>query len=177
MLINLLPYFFKESNEVIELQGAFNNQMEMVIAAKEDYFKQFILSTATWGLENWERAYGLEIDISKSNEFRRTRIMSKMRGQGTTTKGMIENVAKSFSNGEVEVIEHADNYTFEIKFVGTMGIPPNMGDLTSAIEEIKPTHLAYSYTYIYRTYEELKPFTHNQLNNYTHEDLREGVIN
>ncbi|MCX7614756.1 MAG: YmfQ family protein, partial [Clostridiales bacterium] len=128
--------------------------------------------SATWGLVLWEKALGIDTDVSKSNEYRRTRIMSKLRGSGTTTADMIKNVAESFSNGIVDVIEHPEQYSFDIKFVGTLGIPPNMDDLTAAVEEIKPAHLAYTFVYIYRTYGGLKPYTHLQLSNYTHSELR-----
>jgi len=175
-LIDLLPAFYKPSNEVIELQEAFENQVEAIEAAKEDLFNQFDVQTATWGLEHWESAYGLNVEISRPYEFRRSRIISKMRGQGTTTKTMIKNVAESFSNGQVEVIEHNNNYYFEVKFVGTLGLPRNMDDLTSAIEEIKPAHLDYIYTYIYRMHSQLKSYTHDYLSGFTHQDLREEEL-
>lgn len=175
-LIDLLPPYYASSPEVVELQGAFNTQAEAVAAMKNDMFAQLDLHTATWGLKYWEKAYGLKTDVSKPYDYRRTRILSKMRGQGSVTKDMIQNVAQSFSNGQVEVIEHNDEYQFEIKFTGSLGIPPNMEDLTAAIEEIKPAHLAYNYVIIYRTHAQLTQYTHAQLAAYTHTQLREGVI-
>ena len=89
---------------------------------------------------------------------------------------MIQNMAESFSNGEVAVIEDAANYHFDIKFVGTIGIPPNMDDLTAAINEIKPAHLTYAYIYVYNTHGNLAAYTHAQLAAYTHAQLREGTL-
>lgn len=176
-LIDLLPRNYKESREVIELQGALANQVEAIRAAKENLFQQLDINTATWGLKLWEEIYGIKIDITKPDSYRRTRILSKMRGQGTTTKAMIQNVAESFSNGEVEVIEHNGEHRFEIKFTGTIGIPPNMDDLTAAVQDIKPAHLAYEYTYIYRTHRDLSQYTHKYLSNFTYKQIREGLIN
>ena len=51
-----------------------------------------------------------------------------------------------------------------------------MDDLTEAIEDIKPAHLAYSYVYIFVLYKELKPYTHAQLSKYTHEEIRNGAM-
>jgi hypothetical protein len=175
-LIDLLPDYYINSQEVIELQGAFEHWTEALKAAREDLFLQFNVESATWGLSIWEKALGLETNASKSYEFRRTRIMSKLRGSGTTTTAMIQNVAESFSNGEVTIIEYNNENRFEVKFTGTIGIPPNMDDLTAAMEEIKPAHLAYSYVYIYRTNGTLVGYTHGQLAAYTHETLREGAM-
>jgi len=176
-LIDLLPDYYRNSSEVVTLQGAYQHWTDGLKAARDDFVAQLNVASATWGLKQWETALGLKTDVSKSYEYRRTRIMSKMRGQGTTTKKMIQNVAESFSNGTVSIIEYNSENRFEIKFTGTIGVPPNMDDLTAAIEEIKPAHLAYSYVYIFRTYAQLAGFTHTQLKAYSHKTLREGDLN
>jgi hypothetical protein len=102
--------------------------------------------------------------------------MAKMRGIGTVTKQMIIDTARAYSNGEVEVIEDPANYRIVIKFVGKLGVPANMADLTLTIEDIKPAHLAYSFEYTYRTYAELNSYTHAELAGYTHLQLREGDL-
>ena len=61
-----------------------------------------------------------------------------------------------------------------IKFVSVLGIPPNIDDLTAAINEIKPAHLDFSYEYLFRTHAMLTPYTHAALAGYTHETMREG---
>lgn len=175
-LIDLLPDYYKKSTQVIELQEAFEHWTDAMRAAKDDLLLQINVKSATWGLSIWEKALGLETDITKPYDYRRTRIMSKLRGAGTTTKEMIQNVSESFSNGEVTILEYSGESRFEVKFTGTIGIPPNMDDLTAAIEEIKPAHLAYSYVFIYRLHSELSSYTHAQLSDYTHEELRSGEV-
>lgn len=175
-LIDLLPEHYKNSPQVVELQGAFEHWTEALRSAKEDLLAQMNVESATWGLAIWESTLGLQTDVSKPYEYRRTRIMSKLRGSGTTTIEMIKNVAESFSNGEVTIIEYNNENRFEIKFTGTIGIPPNMEDLTAAIAEIKPAHLAYRFVYTYRTHAQLNAYIHTQLSAYTHQTLREGVI-
>lgn len=173
-LIDMLPSYFKNSPEAMEIQNALNKQVERLFSTRDDLFNQLNVETATWGLSIWEKALGLPTDILKSYDFRRSRIDSKLRSQGVTTKEMIKNVAESFSNGEVEVIEHPAEYTFDVKFTGTLGIPPNMDDLTSAIEEIKPAHLLYRYIIMYLTHAQMHLFTHEQLSKYTYLQIRNG---
>lgn len=137
---------------------------------------QFCVNTATFTLENWERELGIPVDNTKSADYRRSVIKSKLRGAGTITINLIKNVAESFSTAEVEVIEDNANYQFIIKFVGTLGIPPNMADLQAAIEDIKPAHLGFTFEYTYNTYNTLSQFTHDHLALYTHLELREEVM-
>ena len=175
-LINLLPELYAVSPETADLQSAFGQEIAAVQAERDDFMLQLNVDTATWGLSLWEALYGIAPDAGKSYEYRRTRIVSKMRGAGTTTATLIQNVAESFSNGDVEITELPKQHRFNVQFVGTLGIPPNMDDLTDAIEQIKPAHLAYSYIYIYRTHGQLRGFTHAQLAAYTHETIRGGDI-
>lgn len=175
-LIDLLPPSYRLSTEVVELQGAFEHWTEALKEAKQDMLLQMNVTTATWGTNIWEKALGIEIDISKTLEYRRTRVMSKLRGAGTTTEHMIKNVAESFSNGQVDILEYNSESRFEIKFTGTFGIPPNMDDLTAAINEIKPAHLDYSYAYVYRVNNQLIGYTNTQLLAYTNITLRSGEL-
>ena len=160
-LIDLLPEYYASCPEVAELQLAFEHWTNALKADKQDLLLQLNVATSTWGLELWEKALGLSTDVSKPLDYRRTRIMSKLRGAGTTTKTMIENVAEAFSNGDVEITEYNDESRFEVKFVGTLGIPPNMSDLIAAIEEIKQAHLAYAFIYTYMTWAMFESYNHD----------------
>lgn len=175
-LINLLPPYYQNSGETIDLQNALNTQVERIKAARDDLFLQLHVATTTWGLDLWEKALRLETDVSKPYDFRRSRVNSKLRAQGITTVEMIQNVAESFSNGAVDIIEHNQDYRFDVKFTGTVGIPPNMDDLTAAIEEIKPAHLAYAYIMIYIMNRQIKSRTHAQLAKYSHFQIRNGEV-
>lgn len=174
--MTLLPDYYKGNLTMEELQNILSTDINSLASSLNKTIDQCFVNTATALLSRYEKIYGIEVDVSKSDEFRRERIRAKIRGTGTVTKQMIVDVAKSYSNGEVEVIEDNENYSFRIKFVGTLGVPANMADLTLTIEEIKPAHLSFIFEYVYRTHAELSHYTHAQLNAYTHAQLREGVI-
>ena len=175
-LMTLLPDYYKGNLTMEELQSILNIDINTLASGFDETIDQCFVNTATSLLSRYEKIYGIQVDVSKSNEFRRERIRAKIRGTGTVTKQMIVDVAASYSNGEVEVIEDSTNYSFIVKFIGTLGIPGNMADLTLTIEEIKPAHLAYTFEYVYRTHAVLSGYTHAQLSAYTHQQLREGVI-
>lgn len=159
-LLGLLPPHYHHSPEVSEFQTAVGVEVEKAQTAAADLLLQLNVDTATWGLGLWEDAYGIPRDVTKPYDFRRSQIKSKRRSAGTTTVSMIKNVAESFSNGEVEVTEHNSEYRFDVKFVGVHGIPPSIADLSAAIDEIKPAHLAYAYIYTYITWSDVELYNH-----------------
>ncbi len=158
-LLTYLPQYYQENETMIELQGAVSEEVGQLWYSIDDLLKQFFVSTATWGLDLWERELGLPTDRTKSYERRREIIMAKLRGAGTTTKAMIQSVASAFSGGEVEVHEYNDEYRFVVQFIGVLGIPLNMAGLINAIDEIKPAHLTYSFKYTYTTWNMVQSLT------------------
>lgn len=175
-LMQYLPGFYHGTIEVQNLQAAIGAEADIVKAAVADTLDQLYVDSATWGLANWERYLGLPIDPAETLDNRRSRIMTRLRGQGTTTAEMIKNVCASFSGGEVQIIENYADYSFKIKFVGTLGRPDNLNYLAATIESVKPAHLAYSFEFIFNTHLDLSRFTHQQLSAWTHQQLREQKL-
>ena len=140
-LIEQLPDFYHNSPEVVDLQNAFTKQINSAWMQREEFLNQLNVQTATWSLPIWEYLYGIEADTTRSLEFRRACILSKLRGYGTATLEMMKNVAKSFCNSDVEIIEYNDEFRFEIKFDGTASAIENKDGFLKAIRELKPAHL------------------------------------
>jgi uncharacterized protein YmfQ (DUF2313 family) len=172
-LFSYLPaIIYKNSKVVKDLFSPIETEISDFETKLESVLNQFFVDTADFTLERWEKELGLEVNNSYNTDFRRSRIKAKLRGQGTVTIKLIENVAESFSNGDVEVIEDNSNYRFIVKFVGILGIPPNMNDLEKAIEDIKPAHLGFTFEYTYNTYESLNTRTHNSLGVLTNDEIK-----
>lgn len=176
-LADLLPGFYALGRETSAIQDAFGPELTAAQVARDDCFLQIDVNTATWGLDLWEEAYGISTEAGKSPDYRRTRLLSKMRGSGTTTAALVRNVAESFSNGEVEVIEHPAEYRFDIRFVGSLGVPPNMDDLTAAIEESKPAHLGVGYVFVWRTWAQVGVYPWGELAAHTWDEVLGGELN
>lgn len=171
-LIKLLPEYYDENVTMQTLQSILPKETDDLETGLSDMISECFASTASVLLSRYENLLGLTIDVTKENDYRRERICAKLAGTGTTTKEMIESVSKSYSNGEVEVIEDNANSRFVIRFVGTLGIPGNMADLKLTIEEIKPAHLAVEYEYIYNTWSDISALTWQQATSYTWEKIR-----
>ena len=95
-----------------------------------------------------------------------------MRSRGTTSINTIKNICEVYSYGEVEIVVDHANYSFEIHFVGSIGVPQAFTELDKTINEIKPCHLAHSYKFRYNNHEYLSQYTHEELGQYTHDELR-----
>ncbi len=151
-----LPPYYQESRVMRAIAEAQGTEVASLWATLDDILKQFYVETATeWGLDLWEQMLGLSSYAGKPLEHRRSRIISKLRGYGTVTVSLIKNVAESYVYGTVDVIDHPELYSFTIKFVDPRGIPPNLDDVKTAIEEIKPAHLGVEYEFTYLIWDEL----------------------
>lgn len=171
-LMALLPHLYDDNQTMKSLQNMLSAEINEIANSFNETIDQCFVNTATDLLSRYEKIYGIKVDVNKPNDFRRERIIAKARGTGTVTKKMLEEVASSYSNGEVEVIENYEDYSFIVKFVGTKGLPPNMADLKLTIEEIKPAHLQYTFEYTYTTWKEIGHITWREASTYTWNQLR-----
>jgi len=176
-LMNLLPPVYDNNTTMEELQGILSKEVTDLAGDLSETIDECFIETTSSLLSRYEKIYGLEVDVSKSDAFRRERIKAKVIGIGTVTKQLIIDTAAAYSNGEVEVIEDLANYSFNIRFVGTVGEPENMDDLILTVEEIKPAHFAYTFEYIYNTYGDLGSYTYAVLAAFTYDQLRNEVMN
>ena len=166
------PPFLAEIRELAEIYRAQGYEVGQLQHDLEDLIDQCYIVTATWGLSRWEQMLGVATNMSLTYEQRREILMAKLRGQGTTTRKMIEDTAVSFSGGEVKVIEDNPNHLFIIQFIGIKGIPRNMQAFVSMLEDIKPAHLAYRFEYRYTIWNEVRPYIWNHLTTITWDDVK-----
>lgn len=171
-LTRYVPSFIGSLLEMKELYKTQGREVGRLKYCLEDLTRQCFLESTDWGLTRWERIYGITTNMALSHEQRREIIMAKIRGQGTTTKRMIEETASVFSGGEVQVIEKNNNSLFIIRFIGTKGIPRNMNAFVSMLEDIKPAHLSYRFEYRYTVWKELEVYTWDGLSGMTWDDTR-----
>ena len=153
--MDLYPDFYKADPAFVAVQQALEPELQALSDHLEDCARQLVISTATWSLPLWERAYGIPTEPDKPLEERRSKVRAKLQGAGTTTVDTVKQLAAAFSGGEVEVRE-LPGFVVEVAFTGTLGAPPNVDDLTSAILEVLPAHLSLRYRYRYTTWADLQ---------------------
>lgn len=160
-----LPNYYEDIREARAIIDPESEEFEKLNENIRDVLSQFFVDKATWGLSYWERAFSVPVDESKPIEQRRSVIKSKMRGAGTVTIGLIEEVAEAYDNGDVDVTYDHARYTVTIKFISTKGRPPNIEDTERALRDIIPAHIAIDFVFTYLTWDEL------DLRNFTWDEL------
>jgi len=176
-LMKYLPLYYYEVVEMLAIQSKLGGELGEQAEAIETAFDQYFVHSATWGLTRWENVLGLKSDTSLPDARRRESIFAKLRGAGTTTKLKIIQTAIAFSGGEVNVVEYPAESRFEVVFVGTKGIPPNMAGFIQMLEDIKPAHLAFALKYTYTVWNQIGTMTWDEARSKTWSELRvyEGV--
>lgn len=154
-VIDYVPRWYEQFPEVIEILDARAEEFIKLNTEIKDVLDQFFVNRATWGLDAWEKVFGITHSEPRSYEERRSVIKSHMRGAGTTTLTMIKSVAESYDGGEVEVENDPENYVVTITFIGTRGVPSNLSDTERALREIIPAHLAIEFKFTYLNWNEL----------------------
>lgn len=135
--------------------------------------RNLFLDTAIESLPLTERDLGIETIQSLRYDQRREQISSRYRAAfDQTTAETIKNVAAAYSNGEVDVNKTDVSGMYEIKFIGTKGIPNNMAGLNKALDIIFPAHLGWVFKYTFTPWEELRNQTWGSVAAKTWNDLR-----
>ncbi|QZY56718.1 putative phage tail protein [Crassaminicella profunda] len=159
-----------------------NNTKEMNVVGKTldevqnqtDFLEKelFIQSAKNIGLRKQEEIYGIETDINKLVEYRRSYVKSLMISDGIPTPDLVKKVAESYVNGEIEIIERFNEYIVIIKFISKKGIPPNFEDCKKVLRQIIHGHLEVKYEFTYTVWHELINKTWGSLLSSTWGDLR-----
>ncbi|NFM12032.1 DUF2313 domain-containing protein [Clostridium botulinum] len=143
-LKNYVPSFISGDKILSKVYEEQQKQVDSTNEDIQDLINQCFIETVTWGLDTWEKELGIKNNIDYSYAIRRSRILAKLKGQGTTTIEAIKNICKSFVE-DVEVIEHNPEYYFEIDLLSHSGFPSGFDTLYDSIREVKPSHLGVNY--------------------------------
>jgi len=158
-LLAYQPDYYENSKVMQNIDNANSSELNTFNDKVTTVYNNLYVDTAdSETLARIEKIFNLTVAPQDNINYRRSRIYSRLRGQGTFTVAFLQNVAESFENSEVDIIENNSNYTFTVKFVGQKGIPPNLDDLKDVIEELKPAHLAVDYVFMYLIWSEFDSY-------------------
>ena len=172
-MLKKLPTYYQKSKVIKELFKSIELEFKSLSEETVLTENQFFVILSDRDIAKHEQDVGLVPDTAADLETRRGRVMSKLRGTGTVTKTMMKNVAASFVNGDIEIIEYPSRYCFAVKFTSRTGIPYNIEDIKAMVEELKPAHLAVEYIFTYRLWQDVLDTLSNwtTVKSYTWEQL------
>lgn len=111
-VLRYLPDFLAKDIVFKLLQDTLSQEHEKLRLEIIDITKQFFISSATWGLEDWERIYNLAHGSDDTYDYRRNKILEKIRGARTSTVDAMDNIVQTYGSGYVE--EHNERNYFNI---------------------------------------------------------------
>ena len=120
---------------------------------------------------NYERFMGLDYKSGWSLQDRKDRIIYTLLSKNIFTPHVLKEQAKIFTNGEIEVIENYNDYSFIIKFTSVVGIPSNLDNFKNFIYINKPAHLNFSIEFRYNTHNQVAFLLHNSLKVKNHKEI------
>ena len=120
---------------------------------------------------NYERFMGLDYKSGWSLQDRKDRIIYTLLSKNIFTPHVLKEQAKIFTNGEIEVIENYNDYSFIIKFTSVVGIPSNLDNFKNFIYINKPAHLNFSIEFRYNTHNQVAYLLHNSLKLKSHKEI------
>jgi hypothetical protein len=155
-LESMVPPFVREDPVMHAFYAAAAPELVSARAAVADLPLQIWPHLVTWGLARLEQVFGLPTDPSQPLESRRSALVAKLRGSGTSTLAQIRSIAQSFSNGGLAITERFSEYTVEIEFIDDLGVPPYLDSLKAALRAAVPAHLAIDFVLNWLTMDDLK---------------------
>ena len=120
---------------------------------------------------NYERFMELDYKNGWSLQDRKDRIIYTLLSKNIFTPHVLKEQAKIFTNGEIDVIENYNDYSFIIKFTSVVGIPSNLDNFKNFIHINKPAHLNFSIEFRYNTHNQVAYLLHNGLKLKTHKQI------
>ena len=120
---------------------------------------------------NYERFMELDYKNGWSLQDRKDRIIYTLLSKNIFTPHVLKEQAKIFTNGEIDVIENYNDYSFIIKFTSIVGIPQNLDNFKNFIYINKPAHLNFSIEFRYNTHNQVAYLLHNSLKLKTHKQI------
>lgn len=141
-LMRYLPQFLAQDERFKTIQDTLSVEHEKQRQLAIDLEKQFFVDTATWGLDDWERFAGIEVNRSLDYESRRKKIKLHLYPEISSSEKYLENLANQYLlDASADIVPHNEEYWFELTF-NIDGLI-SLTDLKYAINLYKPAHLGF----------------------------------
>lgn len=147
-VLRYLPKFLKSDGSFKATEDALSEEHEKQRLLIIDICKQLFVETATWGLDDWERVYGIETDKDLPAEVRRENLLIKIQGAQTVTINQLEKLINNVvPTDDTTVIENTAPNQFKVVMETAIAID----EVRKVVEHYKPAHLTYSVGYLLKS--------------------------
>lgn len=138
-VLRYLPKFLSKDSNFKATQDSLSEEHEKQRILIVDLCKQLFVESATWGLDDWERVYGLQ-NKHLSIDQRRNLLLVKMRGTQTITEEKLQEIVNLVYPPQNAVVkENTGANTFKV-IIDTIDA---LDEIRRVVEIYKPAHLSY----------------------------------
>lgn len=174
-LINNLHKIYRNDPYIQSIFNSADLVLEDISIRITDFEKEYWFDTLSLlGIELLEKQLNFKSNPLVSLEDRRSQLEARWKMGGKSDIELLQSLADTWRYGAVAI--KFSGSIIEVEFVSILGIPSDVDGLKHALETAKPAHLAITYKFKYRVWDEIKAKTWDELLTKTWLDLREGVI-
>lgn len=138
-VLRYLPKFLSRDSTFKATQDSLSEEHEKQRLLIIDICKQLFVESATWGLDDWERVYGLHNKHLPIDQ-RRNLLLVKMRGTQTITESKLQEIVNLvYPPKNAKVRENTGPNTFKV-IIDTLDA---LNEIRRVVEIYKPAHLSY----------------------------------
>ncbi len=173
-----IPWYYDDFGQVQAVNKTEAAEAIRLQAKVQELLDQFYVESATFGLDRWESLVGIEHIPQRSEISRRHFIEAKLRGAGTTTLAILNDIVNAFYGFETTELPTENAVNFKLVEVGRRGIPKNLEDIQAAVNDVIPAHIEPRYEFTYLPWSEVEAagLTWEQAEAYTWEGLEEAFL-
>lgn len=139
-VLRYLPKFLANDTTFKVSQDSLSEEHEKLRLLIIDLCRQMFVESATWGLDDWERVYGIAHNPNATDEERRNMLLIKMQGTATISIAKLNELVNLVApSKDVIVLENTKPNQFKV----LVNTPVSVKDIREVVEIYKPAHLAY----------------------------------
>lgn len=137
-----LPQFLEHDPTFAATMESLSKEHEKQRLALRDITKQFFVTTATWGLDDWEDFLGITTDTNKTVDARRQAIIQKINGNNVVTLEFLTRLVNTYvADGQAFIIDRPGTYSIDILYHG--GQVLDYQALRTSVTTYIPAHLGF----------------------------------
>ena len=176
-LLDYLPPFMQEFREIIGIMETEQIEIDALnVGAENALADQFTLELTENGAERWETMLGISPKDTDTLKERRFRILTKQNTETPYTMRKLEQMLTNLCGADGYRIElTAEQYHIEVKLA--VGNHNNYSEVENILNKVIPANMTRHIELMYNTYGRMSQLTHAQLSAYTHNQLRNEVLN
>lgn len=175
-LIDYLPPIIKEIREIKAIMEAQQPEMVKIWQAYDDALSdQFIESATEYGVKRWEKILKIIPKATDNLNARKFTILARINEQLPFTMITLRNTLKSLcgEDGFTLTLNH-ENYTLYVQV--ELVAKSNYTDVGDMLDRVVPANMVINISLKYNQQTTLAKFTHGQLQQWTHDQLRNEVL-